>query len=188
MKKILQNRITINGLIILLLITSLSCTQVIQKNIDQKPRVEVSTNDMDNNILRFINQHRRSLGLPVLQMVSAASQQAYQHSRNMALRKTGFGHEGFENRMAIIGKTEGWITASAENVAYGKLSAEEVVKEIEAAGQKAVALHLDTNDFHSLDGFIETVKETLQQKWGVSHFDFMINNGKGLSNLSVDLP
>ena len=57
-----------------------------------------------------------------------------------------------------------------------KNAAEEVVKEIEAVGRKAIALHLDTNDFHSLDGFIATVQQTLQQKWGVSHFDFLINN------------
>ncbi len=57
-----------------------------------------------------------------------------------------------------------------------KNAAEGVVKEIEVAGQKATALHLDTNDFNSLDGFIETLQETLQQKWGVSHFDFLINN------------
>ena len=57
-----------------------------------------------------------------------------------------------------------------------KNAAEEVVKEIEAGGRKAIALHLDTNDFHSLDGFIATVQQTLQQKWGVSHFDFLINN------------
>ena len=49
-----------------------------------------------------------------------------------------------------------------------KEAAEEVVKSIEAAGQKAVALHLDTADFKSLDGFIQTVQQTLQEKWGVS--------------------
>ncbi len=83
---------------------------------------------MEKDILGLINQHRRSLGLASLQTVSVASQQAYTHSRNMALRKTGFGHEGFETRMAVVGKTEGWIVASAENVAYGQLSAEAVVK------------------------------------------------------------
>lgn len=46
----------------------------------------------------------------------------------MATGKTAFSHDGFEQRIAAIKNTTGWITASAENVAYGKLSAKEVVK------------------------------------------------------------
>lgn len=84
--------------------------------------------NMERSILYYVNQHRRSLGKPVLQLSDMASEQAYRHSRNMANRKTGFGHEGFEKRMELIKKQSGWISASAENVAYGKLSAKEVVK------------------------------------------------------------
>lgn len=51
-----------------------------------------------------------------------------------------------------------------------------VVKEIEQSGRKAAALHLDMNDFSSLDQFVKTVLSTLQSKWNTGHFDFLINN------------
>jgi len=69
------------------------------------------------------------MGLGSLQMLNAASTQAYQHSKDMATGKTGFGHNGFEQRVQAIKKTMGVsiMSASAENVAYGELSAREVV-------------------------------------------------------------
>jgi len=51
-----------------------------------------------------------------------------------------------------------------------------VVQEIESLGQKAVALQLDMGEFHSLDGFVQQVLETLQTKWNKTTFDFLINN------------
>ncbi len=57
-----------------------------------------------------------------------------------------------------------------------KEAAEAVVAQITATGRKAVALQLDVSDFSSLDGFVKILSETLQSQWGVSHFDFLINN------------
>jgi NAD(P)-dependent dehydrogenase (short-subunit alcohol dehydrogenase family) len=54
--------------------------------------------------------------------------------------------------------------------------AKEVVKEIEAIGRNAAALHLDMTDFKSLDGFVQSVSSTLQSKWNNNAFDFLINN------------
>ena len=54
--------------------------------------------------------------------------------------------------------------------------AQETVAAIEAIGQKATALHLDMSDFSSLDNFIKTFLQTLQQKWQRGSFDFLINN------------
>lgn len=54
--------------------------------------------------------------------------------------------------------------------------AEDVVKQITAAGRKAVALQLDMNDFHSVRPFAEKLKETLAANWGTARFDFLINN------------
>lgn len=54
--------------------------------------------------------------------------------------------------------------------------AEEVVKTIEASGQKAVALKLDVGDIKSFDVFLGQVSEVLQSKWQTSTFDFLINN------------
>lgn len=92
-------------------------------------KTEVAGN-MDESILRYVNDHRRSKGLSTLQMSNVASEQAYQHSKNMATGKTGFGHEGFEQRVQVIKQAMGvsYMSASAENVAYGQLSAQAVVK------------------------------------------------------------
>ncbi|MEO8173523.1 MAG: CAP domain-containing protein [Sediminibacterium sp.] len=86
--------------------------------------------NMEESILRYINAHRRSKGLGTLQMSNVASAQAYQHSKNMATGKTGFGHDGFDQRVQAIKQAMGvtYMSASAENVAYGQLSAQAVVK------------------------------------------------------------
>ena len=54
--------------------------------------------------------------------------------------------------------------------------ANEVVKEIEALGQKAVALQLNVADSQSFTGFADQVKGALKQKWNTTHFDFLVNN------------
>lgn len=63
-----------------------------------------------------------------------------------------------------------------------KEEAEEVVRQIEAQGQKAVALPLDVSESHAFDAFVADVKSVLQTKWGRSDFDFLVNNaGIGIS-------
>lgn len=57
-----------------------------------------------------------------------------------------------------------------------KEAAEAVVAQIKTTGRKAVALALDVADFTSLDGFVQTLKETLQHQWNSTHFDFLVNN------------
>lgn len=57
-----------------------------------------------------------------------------------------------------------------------KEAADEVVKEIESLGQKAAALPFDSNDFLSLEKFVQQFKEVLQNKWNTEQFDFLINN------------
>ncbi len=52
----------------------------------------------------------------------------------------------------------------------------EVVAAIEELGRKAAALQLDMGDFASLDGFIQKLSSSLQDKWNITHFDFLINN------------
>jgi NAD(P)-dependent dehydrogenase (short-subunit alcohol dehydrogenase family) len=54
--------------------------------------------------------------------------------------------------------------------------ANEVVKEIEAAGKKAAVIQLDMAKFDSLDVFMQSVMQTLQSKWNTDKFDFLINN------------
>jgi uncharacterized protein YkwD len=82
---------------------------------------------MESSILYYVNAHRRSRGLSALQLLEPASQQAYNHSRDMATGAAAFGHEGFSQRVSNISSAVGRVSASAENVAYGNLSAKEVV-------------------------------------------------------------
>ena len=48
-----------------------------------------------------------------------------------------------------------------------KEAAAAVVSEIERFGQKATALFLDTNDFESLDAFLNQLKGVLNSHWQV---------------------
>lgn len=82
---------------------------------------------MSADILKHINAYRKTKGLSALTTIEIANEQAAQHSKNMALKKTAFSHNGFEERIATISKTAGTMRAAAENVAYGQLSAKEVV-------------------------------------------------------------
>ncbi len=88
---------------------------------------ETSLIGMEKNILYYINQHRRSIGLRDLIMLEQASRKAKEHSIDMARRITGFGHEGFETRVKYISQKTGAVSSAAENVAYGQMSAREVV-------------------------------------------------------------
>ncbi len=54
--------------------------------------------------------------------------------------------------------------------------ANQTVKDIEALGQKAIALQLDMSDFESLETFVQQVITTLQANWNKSSLDFLVNN------------
>src|SRR6187402_2249565 len=58
--------------------------------------------------------------------------------------------------------------------------ARQVVAQVEAAGQKAAALQLNTGVIASFQGFEDQLKTTLSQHFGTDHFDFLVNNaGQG---------
>lgn len=82
---------------------------------------------MDEQILYYTNKFRASKGLKPLVLDATISQQARRHSKDMANGSTGFGHEGFEERVANVSKKMGRVASAAENVAYGTLDAEAVV-------------------------------------------------------------
>jgi len=113
----------------LLLISSLSaCAQkTTHATIRYSNSRDIDTEGMEKDILYYINQYRSSIGLPALQKIRAATEQATQHSIDMANRAIPFGHDGFDERMDNIAKKIGFVHATAENVAYGKLTAKEVV-------------------------------------------------------------
>lgn len=121
--------ILINVGALLLPLLLLSCNRNLSAIERSKPAVVVfNASSMTRDILYHVNEYRKKKGLGVLKMISVADEQAALHSKNMALKKTAFGHNGFEERIQLISKATGNISAAAENVAYGKLSAEEVVK------------------------------------------------------------
>lgn len=82
---------------------------------------------IEEQILFYTNKYRKSKGKQPLVLSGVVSSQAAAHSRNMAKKKVGFGHGGFNTRSKTIGKQIGFISAAAENVAYGQLTGKEVV-------------------------------------------------------------
>lgn len=57
-----------------------------------------------------------------------------------------------------------------------KNEAEDVVKEIEKLGQKAVALQLNVADSGTFESFYSEVKNTLKENFGTEKIDFLVNN------------
>jgi len=54
--------------------------------------------------------------------------------------------------------------------------AQNVVGLILQSGRKAAALQLNTGDTKSFDSFINQLKDTLTDKFGTDHIDFLVNN------------
>ncbi len=64
-----------------------------------------------------------------------------------------------------------------------KEEAAKVVEAIEAKGQKAFAVQLDTSEIDSFDAVIAEIKTTLKEKRGKETIDYLVNNaGIGLGN------
>jgi uncharacterized protein YkwD len=82
---------------------------------------------MSRQILVFVNEYRRSRGLPALQPNSFISSVALGHSRDMLTGKSPFGHDGFRQRINVISSRLGKLHVAAENVASGPMGAREVV-------------------------------------------------------------
>ena len=82
---------------------------------------------MSRQILVYVNEYRRSKGLPALQPNSFISSVALGHSRDMLTGKSPFGHDGFRDRINVISGRLGKLHVAAENVASGPMGAREVV-------------------------------------------------------------
>ena len=82
---------------------------------------------MSRQILVFVNEYRRTKGLPVLEPNSFISSVALGHSRDMLTGKSPFGHDGFRDRINVISSRLGKLHVAAENVASGPMGAREVV-------------------------------------------------------------
>jgi len=84
--------------------------------------------DISADIFTYTNLFRESKQLPPLKRHSFFDELAEKHSRNMANKKTQFGHDHFEDRNREASKKIKGLSAFAENVAYGQLTGAEVVE------------------------------------------------------------
>ncbi|OCR00522.1 serine protease [Oscillatoriales cyanobacterium USR001] len=73
--------------------------------------------DLEKSVHERVNKYRASRNLPPLTLNSSIIEQARIHSQNMANGKVPFSHNGFQQRVDIIGKSITYRSA-AENVAY----------------------------------------------------------------------
>jgi uncharacterized protein YkwD len=86
-----------------------------------------SIESLQQSVFEYVNQYRKTKRLPPLQMLSLISQEAIRHSQNMSNGRTSFGHDGFKERTGRVMSQIQNSNAAAENVAFGKMSAQEVV-------------------------------------------------------------
>lgn len=92
-----------------------------------KPSTATIAPGLEDQILALINQHRKSKGLAALENNLVIEAEARRHTMAMASHRSPFGHDGFSYRSKVITSKIQGITATAENVAYGSKTAEEVV-------------------------------------------------------------
>ena len=79
------------------------------------------------DILHYVNLHRKSIGLKPLQLNEVESSLAEKHSMDMASGRVPFGHDGLQDRAKSIRRQLGAITSVGENVASGPMTAKEAV-------------------------------------------------------------
>ena len=102
-----------------LFITIQACSQISEQT--------SSETILQQSVLDYVNQYRKEKGLVPLQMLSVITSEALRHSKNIADGKTAFGHDGFDGRAKRLMSQITASNAIAENVAYGKFTAQEVV-------------------------------------------------------------
>lgn len=89
----------------------------------------VSTTNMNADIINYVNEYRRTKGLPAFKLLSVAAMEAARHSQDMASKRVKFGHDGFKQRAIAIANELKGTSSTGENVASGKMTAQEVVNE-----------------------------------------------------------
>jgi NAD(P)-dependent dehydrogenase (short-subunit alcohol dehydrogenase family) len=84
------------------------------------------------------------------------------------------GSRGLGRNTAIAAARHGIGSIITYNASQAE--ADKTVKEIEAAGEKAVALKLDTSTTAGFDAFAGEVRRVLKETWGRDSFDYLVNN------------
>lgn len=85
------------------------------------------------------------------------------------------GSRGLGRDMAIKIAKKGIDVVITYNTNEG--AANDVVKEIKSAGQRAKALQLDASDVKSFEGFVVKLSSSLKTDFGSNSFDYLVNNG-----------
>ena len=75
--------------------------------------------DLVKQVHQEINQYRSSLNLAPLSLDDLISKQAAIHSQNMAQGQVEFSHQGFDQRVKVLGTKIPYLRVS-ENVAYNQ--------------------------------------------------------------------
>lgn len=83
-----------------------------------------------------INEYRQRKGRRPLAWNAAIADQAREHSQMMARGKRRFGHSGFNDRVAVIGRRHPWRRA-AENVAINSTAASVVERWLKNRGHRS---------------------------------------------------
>jgi uncharacterized protein YkwD len=83
---------------------------------------------IEKQVLQLVNEYREKKNLQPLKMMDGIVDEAEKHSQDMAAKKVGFGHGGFDARYQRILKGVPRTNSVAENVAYGNVSVKEIVK------------------------------------------------------------
>lgn len=91
------------------------------------PEPASSAPGLERTILDYINEHRKSKGLKALVSNGYMTNEARNHSLQMARKVVPFGHQGLSARTQKISQKIENITSVSENVARGKLTARQVV-------------------------------------------------------------
>ncbi|QDE71571.1 short-chain dehydrogenase [Myxococcus xanthus] len=101
-------------------------------------------------------------------------------SKNMPVALITGGSRGLGRNMALKLAARG--TGIILTYRTGADEAAAVVKQIEAAGGKAVALPLDVGDTRGFGAFVEAVRTELGRHFGRERLDFLVNNaGMGIN-------
>ena len=100
------------ALVLLLLALFVSCDAFNEDDENSFSQREATSYDMQ--IFDLVNAHRKQKGLSALKYDGDIFNQCYTHSRNMAVGKTAFSHDGFYDRIKNLESLSG----AAENVAY----------------------------------------------------------------------
>ncbi len=81
----------------------------------------------ENQVINEINEYRASIGLQELTANDKITEQARNHSKNMAKKIVPFSHDGNNERIDVLKESISGINRSSENVAYGYDNAKAVV-------------------------------------------------------------